>query len=89
MLRNRVAVQLQKNLDRVRLRRVAHKLSNPEPPAKEALAKPQNGSSSGSRTGGYFAPLPGQITSGRKKQKTPEKEEEDDDEYEYEDEEEQ
>ena len=25
--RNRVAVQLQKNLDRVRLRRIAHKLS--------------------------------------------------------------
>ena len=40
--RNRVAVQLQKNLDRVRLRRVAHKLSQ----AQAAKA------AEGSRTGG-------------------------------------
>ena len=45
--RNRVAVQLQKNLDRVRLRRVAHKLST----AAAAKAAP---ASTTSRTGGKF-----------------------------------
>ena len=46
--RNRVAVQLQKNLDRVRLRRIAHKLST----AAAAKAVTENSS----RTGGknYF-----------------------------------
>jgi len=56
--RNRVAVQLQKNLDRVRLRRVAHKLSQ----AQAAKA------AEGSRTGGFLGGLPGQLPA-RPKQK--------------------
>lgn len=38
--RNRVAVQLQKNLDRVRLRRVAHKLSNTQNPGYHISSHP-------------------------------------------------
>jgi len=59
--RNRVAVQLQKNLDRVRLRRVAHKLSQ----AQAAKA------AEGSRTGGFLGGLPGQLPARPKKEMTP------------------
>ncbi len=75
--RNRVAVQLQKNLDRVRLKRVAHKLSTGTAPTAGAAA---NGSSSGSRTGGFVGGLPGQISHLR--QKSPEDEEEEEEEEE-------
>eukprot|EP00095_Tigriopus_kingsejongensis_P001615 snap_masked-scaffold289_size220122-processed-gene-1.0 protein:Tk01615 transcript:snap_masked-scaffold289_size220122-processed-gene-1.0-mRNA-1 annotation:"tropomodulin" len=77
--RNRVAVQLQKNLDRVRLKRVAHRLSRDEstPVSHSNGAPPPSVSSN--RTGGYFGPLPGQLP---ERHKTPE------DEYEYEEEEE-
>ena len=52
--RNRVAVQLQKNLDRQRLKRIGHKIS------------------SGSRTGGYLGPLPGEILDNNMVRKTKE-----------------
>merc|ERR1711981_295733 len=62
--RNRVAVQLQKNLDRVRLRRIAHKLST------AAAAKAVT--DGGSRTGGYLGGLPGQLSAiPRQKELTP------------------
>lgn len=61
--RNRVAVQLQKNLDRVRLRRIAHKLST------AAAAKAVTNTS---RTGGMLGGLPGQLSSiPRQKEMTP------------------
>ncbi len=83
--RNRVAVQLQKNLDRVRLKRVAHKLSTGAAPSSVAdPPKPANGSASGSRTGGYIGALPGQISHLR--QKSPEEEEDEEEEEEEEDE---
>lgn len=77
--RNRVAVQLQKNLDRVRLKRVAHKLST----AKAAQA------ASTSRTGGFLGGLPGQLSNiPRQKSMTPASEAESSEyEYYYEDEE--
>jgi hypothetical protein len=63
--RNRVAVQLQKNLDRVRLRRVAHKLST-------AAAAKTAAASTGSRTGGHLGGLPGQLSHiPRQKEMTP------------------
>lgn len=75
--RNRVAVQLQKNLDRIRLKRVAHKL---QMAAAEQQKKAT--SSGGTKTGGYLGALPGQLsTIPRQKSMSPE--EEDDDEYEY------
>lgn len=62
--RNRVAVQLQKNLDRVRLRRIAHKLST----AAAAKAVTENSS----RTGGFLGGLPGQLSAiPRQKEMTP------------------
>ena len=79
--RNRVAVQLQKNLDRVRLKRVAHKLSTGENGKPEAPPQVPPGVGA-SRTGGFLGGLPGQL-SHIPRQKSPE-----DDEYEYEDEEE-
>lgn len=79
--RNRVAVQLQKNLDRVRLKRVAHRISRDESQSN-GNAKPEYVPVSSNRTGGYFGPLPGQLPP-RHKSETPE---DDDDEYEYEDE---
>jgi tropomodulin len=61
--RNRVAVQLQKNLDRVRLRRIAHKLST------AAAAKAVTNTS---RTGGMLGGLPGQLSAiPRQKEMTP------------------
>jgi len=81
--RNRVAVQLQKNLDRVRLKRVAHKLSS-APDAKPAQP------SSSSRTSGFLGGLPGQLTNNipRQKSMTPASEAESSEyEYYYEDEE--
>jgi len=63
--RNRVAVQLQKNLDRIRLRRVAHKLSS----AAEAKAVAATATS---RTGGFLGGLPGQLSAiPRQKEMTP------------------
>merc|ERR1711981_1220390 len=62
--RNRVAVQLQKNLDRVRLRRVAHKLSTAAAAKAAAVST--------SRTGGYLGGLPGQLSHiPRQKEMTP------------------
>lgn len=84
--RNRVAVQLQKNLDRQRLKRVAHKLSSsspleetPQPPRESANGNDASAATSGSRTGGYFGGNPGELA-GIARQKTPA---DDDDEYEY------
>jgi len=86
--RNRVAVQLQKNLDRVRLKRVAHKLSAAKIPAT-APAAPS--APAGSKTGGFLGGLPGQlpnIPSRRQKSMTPASEAESSEyEYYYEDEE--
>jgi len=79
--RNRVAVQLQKNLDRVRLKRVAHKLSS-APAATNGSPKPAPVSTN--RTGGFFGPLPGQLPY---RPKSPEEEaEEEEEEYEEEEE---
>lgn len=82
--RNRVAVQLQKNLDRIRLKRMAHKLSRDESQPATNGSSTNNSvpppSVSSNRTGGYFGPLPGQLPD---RHKSPE----DEDEYEYEDEE--
>jgi len=86
--RNRVAVQLQKNLDRVRLKRVAHKLNAaPKPAAADAPPKPSG--SSGARTGGFLGGLPGQLPNiPRQKSMTPASEAESSEyEYYYEDEE--
>ena len=92
--RNRVAVHLQKNLDRQRLKRIAHKLSSTAAP--EVVAE-RKGSTQGSRTGGLLGSLPGQLPASIPRQKSPgEIEAEaaagngaaDDDEYEYYDEEE-
>uniref|UniRef100_A0A0K2UQS1 Tropomodulin n=1 Tax=Lepeophtheirus salmonis TaxID=72036 RepID=A0A0K2UQS1_LEPSM len=70
--RNRVAVQLQKNLDRIRLKRVANKVK-----AQQEQKKP----TPGSKTGGYLGALPGQLTTiPRQKSTSPDG---DDDEYEY------
>ena len=77
-----MAVQLQKNLDRVRLKRIAHKLSTTTSPKLETPA----GLTSGSRTGGFLGGNPGSLAT-IPRQKSPE-EEDDEDEYEYEDEEE-
>eukprot|EP00096_Caligus_rogercresseyi_P016620 TRINITY_DN936_c0_g1_i4.p1 TRINITY_DN936_c0_g1~~TRINITY_DN936_c0_g1_i4.p1 ORF type:complete len:424 (-),score=188.59 TRINITY_DN936_c0_g1_i4:1697-2968(-) len=74
--RNRVAVQLQKNLDRIRLKRVANKLKNPP---QETKKKPSSSSGGGSKTGGYLGALPGQLSS-IPRQNSPD---EDEDEYEY------
>ena len=91
--RNRVAVHLQKNLDRQRLKRIAHKLSSTAAP--EVVAE-RKGSTQGSRTGGLLGSLPGQLPASIPRQKSPgEIEAEaaagngaDDDEYEYYEEEE-
>ena len=92
--RNRVAVHLQKNLDRQRLKRIAHKLSSTAAPEVVAAAE-RKGSTQGSRTGGLLGSLPGQLPASIPRQKSPgEIEAEatgngaDDDEYEYYDEEE-
>jgi len=53
--RNRVAVHLQKNLDRQRLKRIAHKLSSTTAP--EVVAE-RKASTQGSRTGGLLGGLP-------------------------------
>lgn len=86
--RNRVAVQLQKNLDRVRLKRVAHKLSAAKiPPAAPAAS---SAAASSSRTSGYLGGLPGQLPNNPRRQKsmTPASEAESSEyEYYYEDEE--
>lgn len=79
-----MAVQLQKNLDRIRLKRMAHKLSRDESQPATNGSSTNNSvpppSVSSNRTGGYFGPLPGQLPD---RHKSPE----DEDEYEYEDEE--
>ena len=64
---------------------MAHKLSNAGAnPPEVSKPSPTNGSSTGSRTGGFLGSLPGQI-SHIPRQKSPE---DDEDEYEYEEEEE-
>ena len=89
--RNRVAVQLQKNLDRIRLKRVAFRLAEKQAEmaaaAAAAQAERKPSITTSSRTGGFFGPLPGQLPF---RQKTPETEEDEEEEssYEYEDEEE-
>jgi tropomodulin len=83
--RNRVAVQLQKNLDRQRLKRIAHKLSTAgAEPEKKAVT---NGSS-GSRTGGLLGALPGTLSNIPRQKSPGEVAAGDDDEYEYYEEEE-
>ena len=84
--RNRVAVHLQKNLDRQRLKRIAHKLSSTTAPE---VAAERKASTQGSRTGGLLGNLPGQLTN-IPRQKSPGEIEaeatgngDDDDEYEY------
>jgi len=90
--RNRVAVHLQKNLDRQRLKRIAHKLSSTTAP--EVVLNPgaeRKGSTQGSRTGGLLGSLPGQLPPNIPRQKSPGEIEADaagngggdDDEYEY------
>lgn len=81
--RNRVAVQLQKNLDRIRLRRIAFKIAG-------AKSKAPTFTAGGSRTGGYIGGNPGQLMTNprRKKEPTPGTEDEDEYEYYYEDEDE-
>ena len=87
-----MAVHLQKNLDRQRLKRIAHKLSSTAAP--EVVAAERKGSTQGSRTGGLLGSLPGQLPASIPRQKSPgEIEAEatgngDDDEYEYYEEEE-
>ncbi len=89
LYRNRVAVQLQKNLDRQRLKRIAHKLSaSGAPPVIEAAADRKASAANGSRTGGLLGPLPGQLSSIPRQKSPGEVEAGDDDEYEYEEEEE-
>ena len=90
--RNRVAVHLQKNLDRQRLKRIAHKLSSTTAP--EVVAE-RKASTQGSRTGGLLGGLPGQLPPNIPMQKSIGEIEadaagngEDDDEYEYYEEEE-
>lgn len=86
--RNRVAVQLQKNLDRVRLKRIAHKLSAAKIPP--AAAPAASAAASSSRTSGYLGGLPGQLPNIPRRQKsmTPASEAESSEyEYYYEDEE--
>merc|ERR1712029_1000093 len=87
--RNRVAVQLQKNLDRIRLRRLAENLSKA---AAEAEAARKAAASSMSRTSGFLGGLPGQLPARqvRQKSETPasEAESEDPSSYEYYDDEE-
>ena len=51
-------MHLQKNLDRQRLKRIAHKLSSTAAP--EVVAE-RKGSTQGSRTGGLLGSLPGQL----------------------------
>ncbi len=76
--RNRVAVQLQKNLDRIRLQRLAERLSEKEKDSNNA----GDGGNTSNRTGGFLGSLPGQLTRLPARHKTPETEE-DDEEYEY------
>ncbi len=71
-------MQLQKNLDRVRLKRVAHKLSTGSAPAPAPSAN--GAASTGSRTGGFVGALPGQISHLR--QRSPDDEEEEEEEEE-------
>ena len=87
-----MAVHLQKNLDRQRLKRIAHKLSSTTAP--EVVLNPgaeRKGSTQGSRTGGLLGSLPGQLPPNIPRQKSPGEIEADvagngggdDDEYEY------
>jgi hypothetical protein len=78
--RNRVAVQLQKNLDRQRLKRIAHKLSTTSIPD---VAERKNSAVNGSRTGGLLGPLPGQLPDIPRQKNMGEIEAENEDEYEY------
>ena len=66
-VRNRVAVQLQKNLDRIRIRRLAERLAaaSAPPPAPPPVA-----ASSNSRTSGFLGGLPGQLPPRQARQKS-------------------
>ena len=66
-----MAVHLQKNLDRQRLKRIAHKLSSTAAPEVVAAAAERKGSTQGSRTGGLLGSLPGQLPASIPRQKSP------------------
>ena len=64
-----MAVQLQKNLDRIRIRRLAERLAAASAPITPAPA-PVATASSNSRTSGFLGGLPGQLPPRQARQKS-------------------